>query len=445
MIKGFNLFTNSLLSNNKDSKILLAVSGGIDSMVMLDLFQKSEYEFAVANINFKLRGKEANNEAIFVKEYCNKKRIQLYQKEFDTESYATKNKISIQMAARTLRYEWFDALADDKQFNLIATAHHLDDQSETFFINLIRGTGISGLHGIAKIKDKLIRPLLFTTRAEITEYAAKHNVPYKEDSSNASDKYQRNFIRHHILPEFYKLRSDFSLNLDKTIGHLSELENYAQMHIETEIENMIENSNLGIFQIKIQSIINNKFINLILYTLLKEYGFQNNHINNIVKLIINKNSGKVITSSNYKLFIDRNSIILAKKEVAELLNTDISINSIDDNNWAKVLITTSLDYKGKYRVNDSNLAFIDFELINFPLTVRKWKQGDSFKPLGMKGSKKLSDFFIDNKLSIIEKENVKLLCSGDKIIWVIGHRIDNRFSITKNTKRILKLEYYGNN
>jgi len=443
MIKAFNKYINSLISD--DNMILLAVSGGIDSMVMLDLFQKSDYKFAVANINFKLRGKEANDEALFVKEYCNERAIKLYQKEFDTKNYATKNKISIQMAARTLRYEWFDALADDKQFDLIATAHHLDDQSETFFINIIRGTGISGLHGIAKSKGNIIRPLLFTARAEITEYAAKHNIPYREDSSNASDKYQRNFIRHHILPEFHKLRSDFSLNLDKTISHLAELENYAQMHIETEIKNIVESSTLGIFQIKTQSIINNKFINLILYTLLKEYGFQNNHINNIEKHILNKDSGKVITSSSYKLFIDRNSIILAKKEVTELLDTDISINSIEDDNWIKGLIKTSLDYKGKYKVNDNNLAFIDFDLIKFPLTIRKWKQGDSFKPLGMKGEKKLSDFFIDKKLSILEKENVRLLCSDNKIIWIIGHRIDNRFSITKKTKNILKLEYNGNN
>lgn len=443
MIKAFNIFIKSLISD--DNEILLAVSGGIDSMVMLDLFQKSNYKFAVANINFKLRGKEANDEAFFVKEYCNEKKIKLYQKEFDTENYATKNKVSIQMAARTLRYEWFDALADDKQFNFIATAHHLDDQSETFFINLIRGTGISGLHGISKIKDKLIRPLLFTTREEITEYAAKYNVPYREDSSNASDKYQRNFIRHNILTEFHKLRSDFSLNLDKTISHLAELESYAQMHIETEIENIVESSTLGIFQIKTQSIIKNKFINLILYTLLKEYGFQNNHINNIEKHILNKDSGKVITSSSYKLFIDRNSIVLAKKEVAELLDTDVSISNIEDDNWTKSSIITSIDYKGKYKVNNNNLAFIDFDLINFPLTIRKWKQGDSFRPLGMKGEKKLSDFFIDKKLSILEKENVRLLCSDNRIIWVIGHRIDNRFSITKNTKNILKLEYNGNN
>ena len=445
MINAFKSFIDSLIPNANSNRYLLAVSGGIDSMVMLHLFQQSNYSFAVANINFKLRGEEADKEAIFLNNYCLENKIKLYQKEFDTEGYAIANKISIQMAARDLRYQWFDKLAKDKNYNFVAIAHHLDDQSETFFINMIRGTGIAGLHGIAKIKNNIIRPLLFSTREEITQYASNNNIPYKDDSSNASDKYQRNYIRHHILPEFYKLRNDFSKSLDVTISHINEVEQYANIHIAKELEIIIEESDSGIFQISINKLLGSNFHNLLLYNALKEYDFQNSHIEDIIKLIKNNSSGKTIISSSHQITIDRELLLLHKIQNEEIDNLEIQINSLEDNSWNLSNIKLEFPFSGNYRINNPNLAFLDFEKLAFPLTIRNWEHGDSFSPLGMKGEKKLSDFFIDEKISNIKKNKIKLLCSANKIIWVIGHRIDNKYKITNNTKSILKLEYYGNN
>ena len=445
MINAFNIFINSLIPNARNKNYLLAVSGGIDSMVMLHLFQQLNYNFAVANINFKLRGNEADNEANFIKEYCAKNNIKLYQKDFNTEKFANENKISIQMAARNLRYLWFDDLANEKSFNFIAIAHHLDDQSETFFINMLRGTGISGLHGIAKIKNNIIRPLLFATRTEITEYAIRHNIPYKNDSSNASDKYQRNYIRHHILPEFYKLRNDFSKSLNSTITHLNEVEQYANSHIKKELEGIIEESEFGIFQISISKLIDNNFCKLLLYYALKNYNFQNSHIDDISKLIENKTPGKTIISSTHKVTINREIIILDIINNDDIENLEIQINSLDNQQWNSSKLKIVFPFSGNYKENNQSLAFLDYDKLEFPLTIRNWKQGDSFKPLGMKGEKKVSDFFIDNKISNLEKSRIKFLCSNDRIIWIIGHRIDDRYKITKKTKNILKIEYYGNN
>jgi len=443
MIKAFNSFINSLVSQTDSKKYLLAISGGIDSMVMLNLFQQTKLKFSVANINFKLRGEEADNEAIFVKNYCTDNNINLYQTEFDTETYAKENKVSIQMAARDLRYQWFAELAKQKQYDLIAIAHHLDDQSETFFINILRGTGIAGLHGIAKLKDNIIRPLLFANREDISKYALLNNIPYKDDSSNASDKYQRNYIRHHILPEFYKLRADFSLNLDNTISHLAEIEDFAAIYIKKELESILENSKYGILQIQTNRLIDNKHSKLLLYSLLKDYGFYNSHIIDIIEIVSNRNSGKTIESNSHIVSIDRDFLILEKKTQKEILN--INISSLEEFTLDKCDIKVEFPFIGNYKTDNNNLAFLDIDLIEFPLTIRNWQQGDSFKPLGMKGEKKLSDFFIDNKISISEKKSIKLLCQNNKIIWVIGHRIDNRYRITKNTKRIIKLEYHGNN
>jgi tRNA(Ile)-lysidine synthase len=445
MIIAFENFIDSLIPNANSKKYLLAVSGGIDSMVMLHLFQQSSFSFAVANINFKLRGEEADNEARFLNNYCLENNIKLFQKEFDTEGYATTNKISIQMAARDLRYQWFGKLAKERNYNYVAIAHHLDDQSETFFINTLRGTGIAGLHGIAKLKDNIIRPLLFSTREEITRYATKNGIPYKDDSSNASDKYQRNYIRHHILPEFYKLRNDFSKSLDITINHINEVEQYANIHIAKELENLIEISKLGVFQININKLLGHNFHNLLLYNALKEYNYHNTHIEDIIKLIRGNVSGKTVNSSTHKITIERELLILHKIQDEKNDNLEIQINSLEDNSWNLSNIKLEFPFSGDFRINNQNLAFLDFEKLEFPLTIRNWKHGDSFSPLGMKGEKKLSDFFIDEKISNLKKRKIKLLCSAKKIIWIIGYRIDNKYKITNNTKRILKLEYYGNN
>ena len=442
MIKQFDNMMESIVSLRENNKILLAVSGGMDSMAMLYMFQQSKYKFAVANVNFSLRNNESDTDSLFVKEYCLDNNIDLYATTFDTKAYAQKNKISTQMAARDLRYNWFAKLKQENDFSKIAIAHHLDDQAETFFINIIRGTGIAGMHGISIHKDDIIRPMMFAIRNDIENYITNNQIPYREDSSNASDKYQRNYIRHHILPEFKKLRTDFSESLHKSISQLHEIEDYALHHISKDVKSIIN------YESENELIINSNTLsechspNLILYYCLKDYGFQQSHINNIIELINSNKVGKSIQSSQYEILIERHTIVLRPKQQKEI--KELSIDSLDDKNWQTADIKITKDFSGNYKVNNKNLAFVDFDKIKFPLTIRAWRNGDSFFPLGMNKKKMLSDFFTDNKLTRIEKEDIRILCSADSIIWILGHRIDNRYSINKDTTQIIKLEHNGN-
>ncbi len=428
----------------KTAKFILAVSGGMDSMLMLWLFNKSDLNFVVANINFKLRGKEADMDSQMVIDYCKNNNINFLHKSFDTHAYAKKHKISIQMAARDIRYNWFDKLATKYNYDYISIAHHLDDQTETFFINLIRGTGIAGLHGLARNNNKIVRPLMFCTRDEISYFVEENNISFREDSSNTSDKYQRNYIRHNILPHFYKLQSNFSKKLDTTIEYISELENYANKNLKKEIENLRQKTNAGIFKIKINKITQHSHPQLICYNIFNHYGFNKSHIDNLISLLEGDNSGKTIQSREYLILIERDYITLQNQSTNKKFNK-ISIDNFDDNLWEEIGISVNINNTEDYKKAKANQAFLDADKINFPLTIRKWETGDSFHPFGMKGMKKLSDFFIDNKFTNYEKQNALLLCSGGEIIWLIGYRIDNKFAITKDTKNILKLEYNGNN
>lgn len=444
MINRFIKYLISITPDFESAKYLLAVSGGIDSMLMLWLFNNSKLNFSVANINFNLRGEEANQDSQFVIDYCHKNHINLFHKGFDTNTYAKENKISIQMAARDIRYQWFAELAEENNFDYIPVAHHLDDQSETFFINLIRGTGVAGLHGLARNKNKVIRPLMFCTRADITDFVKDNNIPFREDSSNSSDKYQRNYIRHHILPELYKLQENFSAKLDTTIEYIAELEDYANMFLAKEIDDIKTITEEGLFKIQIKSILNHNNPKLLCYRIFDKYGFSKSHIDDLISLLLKSNSGKFIQSSEYVIQIERDNIIL-KANSGGSNNLDTSITSFEDNSWQKHGINVFINNNEDYKNSNKKFAFLDMGRIKFPLQIRNWKEGDVFQPFGMKGKKKVSDYFIDNKFSKYQKENTLILCNKDRIIWIIGHRIDNHFAITNKTKNILKLEYNGDN
>lgn len=440
----FIKYLKSIVPHYRAAKYLLAVSGGIDSMLMLWLFNNAKLKFAVANINFNLRGEEADLDSQLVIDFCKKNQIKIFHKAFDTTTYAQEHKISIQMAARDIRYQWFEELANENSFDYIPIAHHLDDQSETFFINLIRGTGVAGLHGLARNKNRIIRPLMFCNRVEISKFVEINKIPFREDSSNASDKYQRNYIRHHILPEFYHLQDNFSKKLNTTTEYISELEAYANVFLEKEAANLKLESNDGLFKLNINTILEHPQPRLICYYILSEFGFSSSHIEDLIALIKNENSGKSIHNNDYNIQIERSEIIL-KANSGENIETEIFIKSYEDANWKKFGITVFENNNDNYKIVNQNLAFLDMDKIKFPLQIRNWRQGDSFQPLGMKGTKKISDYFIDNKFSQNQKENTLLLCDEDRIIWIIGHRISNRYSITSNTNKILKLEYNGNN
>ncbi len=438
----FNTFLNSIISKASEKKYLLAVSGGMDSMAMLYLFQKSNLDFAVANVNFNLRAEESDGDSLFVKGYCEVNKIKLHYYNVDTHKYSKENGISTQMAARDLRYKWFDKLCLENNYDKVGIAHHLDDQVETLFINLLRGTGIAGMHGISTNKDFLLRPLLFTDRNGIEAFIKENKIPYREDSSNASNKYQRNYIRHNILTEFKKLRSDFSLSINNSISKIKEVEDYAQYYLEKEINEIVSTKD-GKNSINIEKLLSSNSPKLVLFTYLQNFSFNESHIIDILACIADNKTGAIIQSSENEAHIDRKFIFISSKDNIRK-STKLEIDSLFDTKWVDNNIIIENDFKGNYKINNSSLGFIDFDKLQFPLTIRNWKQGDYFYPLGMKTKKKLSDFFIDNKIPNIEKENIKLLCNGEQIIWIIGHRIDNRYSITNKTKNILKLKYNGN-
>jgi len=444
MFKQFEEYIEKEKLISADDTLLIAVSGGIDSMVLLELFQKTfNGNLAVAHCNFKLRGNESDLDEKFIIDYCTENNLKFFTTSFETEKYAQSHGISIQMAARDLRYAWFEKLATENNYNKVALAQHLDDQVETLFINLIRGTGIAGIHGILPKNGNLIRPLLFANREMIQQYQIKNSIPFREDESNKSDKYIRNYIRHNISTEFEKLSPNFAFTLNENIARFKEVEDFYKFAIKKNLKEIIIPENESIY-IDIVRLRNFDFVELHLRELLSDKGFNNDTINKVYHLLSKANSGKLFTSETHELLFNRNQIIIRKKqkEVQEeyLINKDENI-SIPLN-----LTFEQINHKLSSYKAPSNIAFFDFDKLMFPLKLRKWKKSDSFIPFGMTGRKKLSDFFIDKKLSNFEKEDIWILESGDEIVWILGHRTDNRYRITKNTKYIYKITFdNGNN
>jgi tRNA(Ile)-lysidine synthase len=420
-------------------RILLTVSGGIDSRFMLELFSLAKLRFGIAHCNFQLREAEADRDEMFVKNLASRLNVPFYSIRFNTREYAEKNRISIQMAARDLRYQWFEEVRKQNHYDYIALAHNKDDQEETFFINLIRGTGIRGLSGIKARSNRIVRPILFASRKAIHEYITKNKIDYVEDSSNAEIRYVRNRIRHRIIPEFEKIQADFRNSLDKTIAYLSETEMLLQdviVHKKKEIVSE-ENGKVYIDKIKLESY---KFRKIFLFELLKPYGFSSSILQDILEAL-NTTPGKQFFSENYRLISDRKYLILTRKTSSDPEQYIIEAVQNEIIRPIRIRMKEFGFNTGYIPPSDPCIATLDADKTIFPLTLRKWKQGDRFFPFGMQNSKKLSNFFIDLKLSLDDKEKTWLLCSGEKIIWVIGKRIDDRFKITGDTKRIIQFEW----
>lgn len=439
LIAGFKKFIREEALCVPDDHILLAVSGGVDSMVMADLFLKANYTVAMAHCNFRLRGAESDSDEAFVRSFAAERDIPLFVESFDTEEYANNQKISLQMAARELRYEWFSRISRDHGFDAIAVAHNLDDVAETVLLNLARGTGLKGLTGIAPKRDRIIRPLLFASREQIMEWARDHNINFREDSSNRLGKYLRNKIRHEILPLFREINPSFLSSLRETTIRLRGIEQFFYHYIE---------QNRGIFiqkfgdryVIPIAKLMDSESREAILFELLRPFHFPPQVTFEILEAL-EASPGKKFFSSSHRLIKDREHLIITPikdEDKSERYYIDAEIPVI-----TKPLVmhfTRMTRDSGFILKPDRNVAYLDSDKIHFPLILRKWRDGDWFIPLGMNGIKKLSDFFIDRKLSIDEKEAVWLLTQGDEIIWVIGMQIDERFKITPSTKEILKVE-----
>jgi len=434
-------------------KILLTVSGGIDSILMCELFHKAGLIFGIAHCNFQLRAAESDADEAFVRTIAEKCKIPFHVVKFNTEVFSKKNKLSIQVAARELRYRWFEEIREQFNYNYIATAHHQDDSIETFFINLIRGTGISGLHGILPKQGYIIRPMLFTTKNEIEKYVKKNKLKYREDSSNASDKYVRNKIRHYITPVLKELNPGFENTINKNIQHLREVEIIYKNDIEAKRIKIVKQEKNTVF-ISIKLLMKLHPVTTYLYEFLKPFNFNATTVEEII-FSLDGESGKQFFSSSHRLIKDRKLLIIEPKIKTQQLrtknlngkinstNSDIKILSnqgkIEMNGFKLNFKSKIFDPKSEIPASSST-AILDFDKLDFPLEIRKWQKGDVFYPLGMKGKKKLSDFFIDKKLSINQKESLWLLTSAGKIVWIIGQRIDERFKITDKTRKIYFVE-----
>lgn len=425
-----------------ENKILLAVSGGIDSVVMANLFYRSNYDFSVVHCNFGLRGIESDGDELFVKDLAAKYNKVFYSEKFETQSYANDNGVSIQMAARELRYNFFRQLAEHYSINFIATAHHKDDEAETFFINLLRGTGISGLTGINANNQGIIRPLLFASKENITEYAISARLKYREDSSNKEDKYLRNKIRHIIIPALKQIDPVFDETLHSNMQKLYQAETIYKTAIEKKAAEIITETQNNI-SINISQLLATEAPETYLYEFICKYGFNYSMINNIISICTSSIPGKIFKSSSHILLVDRDNIIIRKLEKDGQQKSVFHINNTDKEIFEPIHLTicrTRIDNNFKIPV-ESNNAFLDASKIKFPLVIRHWEKGDYFYPLGNNGRKKLSDFFNNLKINRFEKEKIWLICSEGNIIWIAGYRISNKFRITNETKEayIIKL------
>ncbi|HTJ50271.1 MAG TPA: tRNA lysidine(34) synthetase TilS [Cyclobacteriaceae bacterium] len=423
---------NSLFKPSE--RVLLAVSGGLDSMVMLHLFKEAGFSVGVAHCNFQLRGEESNGDEALVNMICAELGVPFYLKRFDTEVYAWERGISIQMAARDLRYNFFEEVMVADNYQWLATAHHGNDSLETVLLNLVRGTGIEGLTGIAVKHDKIIRPLLFTTRASLEEYAILHKLQWREDSSNASDKYHRNLIRNQVIPILKQINVNLEDGFQHTIERLRGTSGLQAMVLRKFKKEAIHEQ-AGSTYIDSARLKAMPRPAVVLWELLKDKGFNFDQCHDIMD--VRHQPGKIFYASNTQLAIDRSHLIISEKQDQEYIEIQIDESQIRATSTHTTLEFQTVKKKDFNMVKDLQLAQLDRDSVTFPLTWRSWKPGDQFVPLGMQHHKKLSDFLIDMKVSIPDKSKVTVLESGGKIIWVTGYRIDDRFKVTDKTERLL--------
>jgi tRNA(Ile)-lysidine synthase len=423
----FNTELLTLAPDAKSARFLLAVSGGRDSVALAHLFTNCELYFDIAHCNFHLRGEESNKEMNFVKNLTFLTTQKVFIKEFDTIAIQQKSGKSIEMVARELRYQWFEEIGND--YDYIVTAHHANDNAETVLMNLLRGTGLRGMCGIPQKNGKIIRPLLRFLGSEIENYACMQDLDFCIDSTNLCDDFLRNKIRHHIIPELEKINPNVTTVFLKNCNLFQQQVKFFDTHIQN-YKNQLLKKTKERFTIDIESFKTCENRYLILYEILNSFGFNADDVENILKSF-NATSGKQFLSESHILVKDRSQLIIEKKE--EKKEETILINSIEELEKHGFIVETKnkLDYKA---IKFPNVICIDVGKIEFPLILRNWKKGDFFYPFGMKTKKKLSDFFTNLKIDLIEKQKIRLLCSNNQIVWIINYRADDRFKIDTNTK-----------
>jgi tRNA(Ile)-lysidine synthase len=414
-------------------RFLLACSGGVDSMVLTHLCHRAKLNFTVGHCNFQLRGQESDADEKFVRDRAFQLSKPFFSTCFKTIDYVNKNKVSVQLAARELRYRWFAEIMQENDIKILVTAHQADDNLETFLINLSRGTGIDGLTGIPEKTDTLARPLLPFTRAQILEYAKIENLAWREDGSNADTKYLRNKIRHEIVPKLKELHPTFLGNFKNTQQYIAGTAQLAKIHID-QVRKTIFQDEDGVIKINVAALLKLEPVEAHLFALFKAYGFTEW---NDVRSLLTAMSGKEVRSGTHRLVKDRDFLLLA--EIKEENPKEYYISH--DEGEIHTPIHLRMTQVSLVKETPKNVLYVAKETLKYPLTLRKWLKGDYFYPLGMKGKKKVSKFFKDEKMDRISKEKQWLLCSGDAIVWVIGKRADERFKVTENTREIVKFEF----
>lgn len=424
------------------SKVLLAVSGGMDSVVMADLFFSAKIPAAIAHVNFHLRGEESNRDEQFVESIAAFYHFDYHIREFNTTQYATENKLSVQEAARVLRYQWFqDLLVQNNKGNnyaLIATAHHANDSIETMLINFFRGTGIAGMHGILPVHEKIIRPLIFWKQKKLKTYAIEKNLTWIDDSSNDSDKYTRNYFRHQLIPSVQKVFPEVNENLLGNISRFSEIEKIYNDAIEVKKKKLLKQTR-DEWQLQIAALKKTNTISTILWEILKDFNFTSAQVTEAIKLL-DSNYGAYISSSSHRLIKHRDKLLLAPLKENTMKHYFIEKDQEVIHAPNSIFTFKTEDPKNFIIPKSTQEAALDINKIKFPLVLRHWKSGDYFYPLGMKKKKKIARFLIDLKFSILEKEKCMVLENAEKhILWIVGVRIDDRFKITDTTKKVLHI------
>jgi len=413
----------------KDTKLLIAISGGVDSVVLFHLLHKLNYDVSLAHCNFKLRGKESDLDEEFIKNLNQISANQIFTIIFDTEKYAKEHKLSTQIAARELRYNWFQKLITEHKFEYVLTAHHADDNLETFLIHLTRGSGLDGFTGIPKVNGNIVRPLLAFSRKEILNYAKDNDIEWREDASNASNKYIRNKIRHQVLPVLKEINPSIFDSFATTIENLQESKQIIEDRIENIASEVLEKE-ANFIKIDIEKIKELSNSKAYLYQLLKSYHFT--EWNDVYDLL-NAQSGKQVFSKTHRLLKDRDVLILSKIDLSNSIEMAFQI----EEEITEITNPIHLTFKEVIEKSTENkqTIYVDKDLLKYPLMLRKWEKGDYIYPLGMQGKKKLSKYFKDEKFSLIDKENTWLLCNAEnQIMWIINHRQDRRFVKNKNLK-----------
>ncbi|MFK5854572.1 MAG: tRNA lysidine(34) synthetase TilS [Bacteroidota bacterium] len=438
MINRFKKYIRENKLIQSGDSILLAVSGGIDSVVMLDLFDKAGINYAIAHCNFKLRDNESDEDEMFVRQLAHNYDVDIFVTVCKAADYAKTNGLSIQESARDLRYSWFNKVCLHNNYSLVAVGHNQDDNIETFFINLFRGAGIKGLKGIPVKRNNIIRPLLFATRSEIIVYAKDNNITFREDSSNSSDYYLRNKIRHHLIPKIEDISPGFANTAKKSIDNLVEADLLLESVIKDKKEQLFVINSDSTVQISISEIRNLIPTSVWMYYLLSGFGFIR-QITDAICISIESSDkiGSRFSSTDYELLIDRDNLIIRSKE-NKTPRERINITSVQSEltHPMKMVMENKVNTSNFIFNNSKKIAYFNMDKLSFPLTMRPWEVGDRIIPFGMSGSKLVSDILIDHKVNTFEKENTFVLISNKKIIWVIGYRTSNEFRVKKSTKDI---------